>query len=236
MRFFIAFVLTSLITQSSFSQTPAPLRFQWKAGQVHTYAVKQTTAVEEILLAEGTNKPQSGSHTTTMSLAYTWTVTAVDQNSVATIEKMVTTFKSESTRISPGKDMKPETTVDALDSSVAADREKMPFLGKAAVVAKVDAVGNVLDAKSEFGESALTRFKTELPFRMTLTDKPLTPGLSWDRPFAINLDPKYGGTGEQFPTVQKCTFKGMNGVYAVIGVATTLKTPPTGSGVRSARS
>ena len=102
----------------------------------------------------------------------------------------------------------------------------MPFLGKVAVLAKVDAVGNVVEAKSEFGEAAANRFKTELPFRLTLSDKPLTPGLTWERAFGIVLDPKYGGTGEQYPAVQKCSFKGMNGAFAVIGVATTLKDPP----------
>jgi hypothetical protein len=232
MRFAVSSFVTLVASTFASAQSPAPIRLQWKPGQVTTYAVRQTTTVDEVLLAEGTNKPQAGRYETKMSLTYQWSVSGVDPAGVATIEKTVTAFKSESTRTGPGKDGKPDTTTDTLDSTVAADREKMPFLNKVAVVAKVDGLGNVLEAKSEFGETALARFKTELPFRLTLTDKPLTPGLTWDRAFAITLDPKLGGTGEQIPAVQKCTFKGMSGTFAVVGVATTLPKPPAGAELR----
>jgi hypothetical protein len=223
--FMIAGALLGFAT-ASLAQSPAPLRLQWKTGQINTYAVKQTTTVEETILAEGTNKPQSGKHSTTMQLAYTWTVRDVDAKGIATIDKTVVSFKSESTRTTAGKDGQPESVTDTLDSTVAADREKMPFLNKVAVTAKVDGLGNVIEAKSEFGDAAMARFKTELPFRLTLSEKPLTPGLAWERAFAITLDPKYGGTGEQYPAVQKCSFKGLNGSFAIIGVSTALKDPP----------
>lgn len=232
MRIVVLSFVSIASTSVAAAQSPAPLRLQWKPGQVTTYAVRQTTTVDEVLLAEGTNKPQAGRYETKMSLTYQWSVAAVDPAGVATIEKTVTAFKSESTRTGPGKDGKPESTTDTLDSAVEADRGKMPFLNKVAVVAKVDGRGNVIDAKSEFGETAVTRFKTELPFRLTLSDKPPTPGLAWDRTFTIALDPKLGGTGERIPAVQKCTFKGMSGSFAVVGVATTLPKPPEGAELR----
>ena len=225
MRTLVAITIVGFVP-AAFAQSPAPLRLQWKTGQVNTYAVKQTTTVEEVILAEGTNKPQTGKHATTMQLAYTWTVRDVDAKGIATIDKAVISFKSESTRTAAGKDGQPESVTDTLDSAVAADREKMPFLNKVAVTAKVDGLGNVLEASSAFGDAAVARFKTELPFRLTLSDKPLTPGLAWERAYTITLDPKYGGTGEQYPTVQKCTFKGMNGNFAIIGVTTALKEQP----------
>ena len=232
MRFAVSSFVALVATHFATAQSPASFRLQWKPGQLTTYAVRQTTTVDEILLAEGTNKPQAGRYETKMSLTYQWAVSGVDPAGVATIEKTVTSFKSESTRTGPGKGGTPETTTDTLDSTVAADREKMPFLNKVAVVAKVDGRGQVLDAKSEFGETALARFKAELPFRLTLSDKPLTPGLTWDRAFAITLDPKLGGTGEQIPAAQKCTFKGLSGTFAVVGVATTLPKPPEGAELR----
>ena len=224
--FMIAIAFVGFVPATLSPNRPHRSACNGKPGQVNTYAVKQTTTVEETILAEGTNKPQTGKHSTTMQFAYSWTVRDVDAKGIATIDKTVVSFKSESTRTAAGKDGQPESVTDTLDSAVAADREKMPFLNKVAVTAKVDGLGNVLEAKSEFGDAAMARFKTELPFRLTLSDKPMTPGLAWERAFAITLDPKYGGTGEKYPTVQKCTFKGMNGAFAIIGVSTALKDPP----------
>lgn len=227
MNRYVLIVLFVCTAYPAAAQTPTVLKLQWKAGQVLTYAVKQTTSVEETILQESTNKLVSGSNVTTLNLTYTWTVTGVDAAGVATLEKRITAFRQENQRKTQEKDGKPATDSDVLDSSVAADLAKMPFLNKVAVTAKVDASGAVLDVQSEFGDAAKDRFKTELPFRMTLSDKPLTANLTWDRAFKVALDPKFGGTGESYDAVQTSTYKGMNGAFAVFGVATKLKSPPT---------
>jgi hypothetical protein len=61
-----------------------------------------------------------------------------------------------------------------------------------------------------------------LPFRLTLPDSAPAAGQTWDRGFAIKLDPPLG-TGESFDAVQRYTMKGENGGAVVVGVETTLK-------------
>jgi hypothetical protein len=208
------------------AQAPATVQLKWTVGDVMTYAVQQKTTVDEILLNDVTKKLQVGKNVVTMTLNYTWTVTDVSAQGVATMQKKVTGLKSETQRTVPKADGTSETITDTLDSTKVADLEKMPFLNKPAVTAKIDALGNVLDATSDFGQASVDRFKTELPFRMSLTNKPLTNGLSWTRDFAILLDPKYGGTGEQYPATQTSSLKGVNGNFAVFRVSSKLKSEP----------
>jgi hypothetical protein len=219
-------MLPALLVAMSIQQTPAPLGFQWKAGEVLTYAVRQTTTVDEILPNDVTKKLQEGRSVATLTLGYTWSVDAVSPQGVATLRKTVTMLKSETKRTMPGPDGKPVTETDTLDSSLAADLPKMPFLNKTAVTAKIDSRGTVLEAASDFGQASLERFKTELPFRLTLPAKALSAGLAWEREFAIALDPKFGGTGETYPAIQSCMLKGMSGAYAVFAVSSKLKTEP----------
>jgi hypothetical protein len=208
------------------TQPPQPLQLSWTVGDVATYAARQKTTVDEILPNEITKKLQSGGNIVTMALTYTWTVAEISPAGVATLHKRVTSLKSETKRTIPGKDGQPTTETDILDSSLAADREKMPFLNKVAVIAKVDRKGAVIEASSDFGQAAVDRFKTELPFRMTLPAQAPSMGQSFTREYAITLDPKYGGTGEQYPVVQTATYKGTNGSFSVFGIASRLKSEP----------
>ncbi len=141
----------------------------------------------------------------------------------ATPEMAITAFRQETIRAAGGN-AKP--TSDVLDSANPADRPKLTFLGKTMVTAKVDVRGQVGEVKSESGETAAARLKAELPFRVALPADPVAAGAKWDRPFTVKLDPPQG-TGEIYEFAQAATFRGVNQGFAVIGIAITLKTPPT---------
>jgi hypothetical protein len=224
MRYIVALFLTIGLQLCVAAQEP--IKLTWRKGDVSQYAAKQVTNVEEILQNEATKKLETSKYIVQLNLTYTWTVTDVDQAGVASMQKTVTAMKSETTRTIPGKDGQAATTTDVVDSQLATDREKMPFLNKVAVTAKINSLGEVVEASSDFGKASVTRFKTELPFRLTLTNQPFSQALAWEREYQIILDPKYGGTGEQYPTLQKCTSKGMNGQYAIVSFETKLKNEP----------
>jgi hypothetical protein len=150
----------------------------------------------------------------------------VDAAGAATVEMSITAFRQETTRTVPGKDGKPVSTSDVLDGATAADRAKLPFLGKTMVTAKIDSRGLVGEAKAESGEAAVARLRAELPFRVALPADPVAVNAKWDRPFTIKLDPPQG-TGETYEFTQSATFRGVNQGFAVIGVSTALKRPPT---------
>lgn len=228
LRFLSVFVLLVGVGSSPAQQPQAvPLRFSWKAGQTLAFLVTQSTTVTESLADEG--KPTTtGTTATKLTLRRQWTVKDVDAAGTATLEMAITAFRQETRRTGPGKEGRPATTTEVLDSATPADREKLPFLGKTMVTAKVDGRGQVVDVKSEAGDAAAARLKAELPFRIALPADAVAPGAKWDRPFAIRIDPPQG-TGEVYDLTQSATFRGVNDGFAVIAVATSLKAPPTNS-------
>ena len=52
---------------------------------------------------------------------------------------------------------------------------------------------------------------------------------TWDRPFAVKLDPPHG-TGESYDFTQKYTSKGEKDGLLIVGVETSLKAPPKNVG------
>ena len=195
----------------------SPLRFAWKAGDSHAYGLQHTTTVTETLPDEKTRKPVATTATTKVTLARTWAVKSVDAAGVATLELTITSMKQEHTQ--------PDGTVVVLDSASAEGAKAMSaFLNKPAVTARVDARGQLVDAQSAVGDTS--RLRTELPFRAVLPEAVVSVNATWERNFAIKLDPPLG-TGESYDAVQNYTFKGQNGDFAVIGLSTVLRKPPT---------
>jgi hypothetical protein len=196
----------------------APLRFAWQPGQVHTYAVRHVTTVAETTLDEKDRKPVTATAVTAVTLTRQWAVKAVDPQGVATLEMTISAMKQEHTR--------PNAEPVVLDSA-SADGAKAfgEFLGKPVLTAKVDAAGKVVEAKSAAGGEAAARLEAELPFRVLLPAQAPAVNTTWDRTFTIKLDPPLG-TGETYPAKQTYTYRGMNGKYAVVGLATALTTPP----------
>jgi hypothetical protein len=225
----VAVAILLIVGVSVQAQNPTILRFAWKAGQTHTFVVNQSTTVTETILDDTASKPTTGTTVTKLTLTRAWTVKDVDSAGTATLDMVITAFRQETTRTGPGKDGKPATTTDVLDSASPDDRAKLPFLGKTLVTARVDARGQVGEAKAESGEAAVARLKAELPFRAMLPAEAVSIGAKWDRPFTVKLDPPQG-TGETYEFTQTATFRGLNQDYAVIGVTAALKAPPANPG------
>ena len=203
-----------------------PLRFRFTTGQTFTYNVRQTTTVTETSPDEKTGRPTTGTTTTALNLTRKWDVTAVDPDGTATLVMAITAVRQEITRPGPeDQDGKPTTDAVVIDSATADGQEQMAaYLNKPVVTVKLDPRGQLVEAKSVTGDGH--RLSAELPFRVTLPATVPTANASWNRPFTITLDPPLG-TGEKYDAVQTYTFQGMSQEYAVIGLTTTLKDPPT---------
>jgi hypothetical protein len=130
----------------------------------------------------------------------------------------ITAMKQEHTR--------PTGETVTTDSATPAGAKAFAeYLGKPILTAKIDPRGRLVEAKSSAGDQAAARLEAELPFRVHLPEQAPAANATWDRAFVIKLDPPLG-TGEKYDAAQTYTFKGMNGQYAVIGVATALKAAP----------
>jgi hypothetical protein len=217
-------ILALLLTTATASAEPS-MRFRWKPGQILTYSVQQTTTVTETTIEDGTNKPVTAATKTTLALTRRWEVKAVDSVGSATLEMAIVAMRQEIVRPGPlDKEGKPTADRTVLDSATDEGREQMAaFLNKPVLTVKVDARGQLLDARAASGPS--DRLQAELPFRLILPEQAIATGGTWDRAFAIKLDPPHG-TGEKYEATQTYTFKGDSQGHSVIGVATALKASP----------
>lgn len=218
-------VLTAAVALASaaVAQPPAAApRFKWEPGAVLTYRVVQNTVVQETTLDEKTNKPTTGEAKTTLALVRKWTVGEVDKLGVATLEMTISELKQE-IRQSDGM-------VTSIDSAKPEDAKAMAaFLNKPIVTVRMDARGQLVEVKeAKVGTAA--RLHAELPFRLVLPDAAPAANATWDRPFAVKLDPP-NGTGESYDFTQKYTSKGATKEgLLVVGVETSLKAPPKAVG------
>lgn len=196
----------------------APLRFRWEPGQVQTYSVRHTTTVAETTLDEKDRKPATATAVTAVTLTRRWEVKAVDPAGVATLEMSIPAMVQEHTRANGERVVIDSATPDGAKAFGE-------FLGKPIVTARLDPRGQLVDAKSAAGDHVAARLTAELPFRVVLPEAAPAVNATWDRAFAIKLDPPLG-TGEAYDARQTYTYKGVNGPYAVIGLSTALKAPP----------
>jgi hypothetical protein len=217
MRKFVALSVVFTLASAALAQPPAAApRFKWEAGKVFSYRVVQQTVVTETTLDEKTNKPVTGEAKTSLTLVRKWTVKDVDKDGVATLEMIITEMKNEF-RQSDG-------TVTSVDSSKPDDAKAMAaFLNVPIVTVRLDARGQLVEVKETKGTAA--RLHAELPFRVVLPDAAAAAGATWDRAFAVKLDPPHG-TGENYDFVQKYTSKGEKDGLFIVGVETALKAPP----------
>jgi hypothetical protein len=217
--------ILALLLSTTAVSADAPPRFRWKPGQTLTYSVQQTTTVTETTIEDGTNKPVTAGTKTTLALTRRWDVKAVDATGTATLEMTITTMRQEIVRPGPlDKEGQPTADRIVLDSATDEGRQQMAaFLNKPVLTAKVDARGQLIEAKAASGST--DRLQAELPFRLTLPDQLPAVGGSWDRAFTIKLDPPHG-SGEKYDATQTYTLKGDSQGHAVVGVATALKAPP----------
>jgi len=204
------------------------LRFVWEKDSVKVYGVVQTTTVHETVLDEQTKKPLDITTVTKLTISKKWLVKAVDPDGTGTLEMSTAAMKQEITQTVG--DAKPAVRV--LDSANADDLKGMTFLNKPILTLKVDPQGRISDVKSD-NASAADRLQTDLPFKLHLPDAAPDANAAWERPFELKLPPPLG-TGEKYDATQKYTFKGMNKEYAVVGIATALKAPPSDAAVMPA--
>lgn len=223
-RFISGFVVAALTLATA--NAAEPLRFRFTAGQVLTYNVRQTTTVTETTPDEKTGSPTTGTTTTKLSLTRKWEVKSVDADGSASLEMAITALRQEIVRPGPAdKNGQPTTDTVVIDSTTADGQKQMAeYLNKPVVTIKLDPQGQMREAKTVGGSSH--RLEAELPFRITLPAAALEANAGWDRAFTITLDPPIG-TGEKYDATQTFTYKGMSQGYAVIGMTTMLKSPPS---------
>jgi len=222
-RFAVAGVLSvvALAPLHLSAADPDPLRFAFTAGQTLSYRVLQTTTVTETTLDEQTKKPVLTTTVTKLSSGKSWTVKDAPATGGATLELTITSMKQEVTQTVGDK----KPVVQTLDSAVPDDAKAMTYLNKPVATVTLDASGAVTAAKSG-NPHAADRLKAELPFRVTLPATPPAVNGTWERAFELKLPPPLG-TGEKFDATQKFTYRGAKDGFAVIGLTTTLKEPPT---------
>ncbi len=200
-------------------EEPKPIHFQWAKGKVMNYKIEQSVQLTETSIDEKSRKPVLTNTTTKLQASKTWTVTAVDDAGVATLELTITSMRQEI--IQATGDEKPTRKI--LDSANPEDAKVMTFLNKPCVTVCLNSQGAVIETKSA-NEGTTDRLRVELPFRVKLPKDSIKTGSNWENKFVLKLPPPLG-TGEKFDAAHKFTLKGFNGDVAVFGMKTELAKP-----------
>jgi hypothetical protein len=211
-----------LLASTAPAQTPA-WQFRWQAGQVLTYRV------EHVMSAVETAKDGKEETSQKLNLVKRWQVLSVDPAGVATVQKSLVSLRIEKT--TPGGVLLFDS--GNLDRSNPQMRDQLSkFVGQPLEVLCVDTKGKVVEVKeSKYGPAS--RFESELPFIITLPNDAPTVGGTWERAYAITMEPPQG-VGEKFSAVQKyvCTKAQATSGDVTIGLTTSLQNPPEAAGDR----
>jgi hypothetical protein len=206
-------LLVALIVTGSASAQDANWRFRWQQGQTIYYRVEHTTCVAEVV---GGNKVETKSK---LNLVRAWKVTAAGPDGSATLAMSITAMRNEQTR--------PNGEVLVFDSrepdkSTPALREQLSkMIGQTLVELRIDSLGRVLEVK----QGQASRFEAELPFAVQLPGTAVAVGQSWNRQYAIVLDPPLG-TGEKYPAAQNYVCTKVEGGLATLTMTTALAKMP----------
>jgi hypothetical protein len=216
----MATVLVGLaVTAQASAQAP---RLRWQPGQVLTYKVEQSTvAVESV----GDSRVETR---TGMRLVKRWQVLGVDAAGVATVQLSLLSLALETA--SPGGDPLRFDSASPEKSTPALREQLSKFVGPPLAVLRVDALGRVLEVKeSKFGPPS--RFESEPPFGGVLPEVLPQAGQSWERAYAITVEPPQGA-GEKIAAVQHYQCKAVAADALTVAVSTELKTPPAAAADR----
>jgi len=208
-------ILLVYLPAASAQQAPAG-RFLWRPGAVLTYRVEQRTSVAEIVSG---SKVETSSR---LNLVRLWQVLSVDAAGIATLQMSLAALRNEQTK--PGGEVLLFDSA-APDKSTPELKEHLSqFVGKPLAVLRVDKRGVVVEVKeSQFGPAS--RFESEPPFVVTLSNIAPVAGAAWERNYAVTLDPPQG-TGEKYAAVQKYVCKAVAGNMATIAISTHFKKAP----------
>ena len=201
-----------LLTSATVLAQAAPVKFQWKAGQVLNYRVEQVTNEIEIV---GGTKVES-----TMKLGQVkrWQVLEVDQNGVATVQRTLTALRIEKTD-NGATVLFDSTQPDKSDPSMKQQLSK--YVGTPLATLRIDSTGKVVEVK-ESKYAPASRYENELPFTIVLPATGLQAGQTWQRTYQVTLEPPLG-TNEKYPAVQKYACKEIAGNTARITLTTEIQ-------------
>jgi hypothetical protein len=211
----LAATVTLMLAPVAPAQTAA-WRFRWQPGQVLNYRAEQTTTAAEVLDGKRSET------TTKMRVSKRWQVLTVDAAGVATVQKVVTALRLETTTPSGAVLLFDSAEPDKSDAQMRDQLSK--YVGQPLEVLRVDAPGRVVEVK-ECKHGAASRFESDLPFVIALPDTAPQPGQGWERNYRVTLEPPQG-TGEKYEAVQKYVCKGVAGSLATVALTTLLKTQP----------
>lgn len=195
-------------------------QFRWRAGQVLTYRVSQSTEAVETL------KDQVLKTSNKLDLVKRWQVTDVDAAGVATLSMTLTSLRMENTP--PSGEVMLFDSANPAKSHEQLREEMAKYLGPPLTVVRIDARGRIVEVKEcKFGPAS--RLQTDLPFKLTLPGEPIAVGKTWDRAYQIKLDPPQGA-GETYDATQTYACRMVSNGTAIVHVTTALKSPPESAG------
>ncbi|HEV3146679.1 MAG TPA: hypothetical protein VGZ47_22525 [Gemmataceae bacterium] len=208
--------LLSAVIVSAPSMAQSPVRFKWEAGQTLTYRAEQVTSVSDI------TEKQKIETSTKMILTKRWQVLSVDEAGVATLQMSLLALRMETRK--PDRETIVFDSSDTDPANAKLNKDLLQYVGPPLATLKLDSLGRLVEVKeSKFGSAS--RYTSDLPFKITLPDKTVTAGESWERTYQIKLEPPQGA-GETYDAVQKYTCKSATVTLLIIGMTTTIKNLP----------
>lgn len=212
-------LLTAVFLAIAFPVRAEPARFKFAKGETLAYTILQTTRVTETLVDEKSSKPTETTLQTKATVVRKWKVVDVDATGIATLEMTIASMTWEQALPNGEKEVFDSTSPDDLNK-----KEMAKLVGPILAVLRVDATGKVVEVKeSKFGTP--NRFAIDLPFKIVLPPSGPAEAQTWDRTFAIKLDPPHG-TGESYEATQKYAAKAPVNGFITIGLSTSVKEAP----------
>jgi hypothetical protein len=215
-RPWLATAFAGLVLASAGAGQQVPCRFSWEPGQVLTYRVEQTTTVAEVV--EG----KKVEITSKLNNVKRWQVLEVDGTGVGTLQLSLVALRMEST--TPGGEVLLFDSSDP-DKSDAQMREQLAkYVGPPLAVLRVDGRGRVVEVK-ECKHGPASRYESEPPFVLTLPEKGIQAGQTWERAYAITVAPPQG-TGEKYDASQNYVCQTLQRGMATVALTTAVKALP----------
>jgi hypothetical protein len=211
------FLLLCGLSTAQLTADDAP-KFKFEKGQVLTYRIVQKTSVAETIQDETTKKLVDQKHVTQHTVERRWKVIDVDEKGVGTLEMSITAMKWELTT--------PEGKTETFDSAKPSDDqpEMAKLLNTTLAVLRIDPQGKLVEVK-ETKVGSKNRFEADPPFKILLPPAIPKKGDTWERPFAIKLDPPQGA-GERYEATQKYEAVDPTNGFLTVKVTTALKDAP----------
>jgi len=162
------------------AKSQEPVRYRWQKDQTIRYLVEHRTKATESM-GEAKNEIENS-----IRLVREWKVLEVDEKGQGRLQMRLISLKSET--------KKPDGEVFLFDSEKPDDsnpqlRDQLSkFVGQPLAVLIVDPFGKVVQILENKGGS-VSRFDTDPPFGIVISDKPIKTGDTWERKVAINPNP-----------------------------------------------